>query len=84
VKAPGTETRTTFLPAHSFEASYSWGRPQAVGSASVMGAHLGVSVWHYGAMIAVLCCCSVIEDARHEHLHGLLEEGYVLELDALG
>jgi hypothetical protein len=40
VKAPGTENRTTFLFAHSLLASYSCGRPQAVGSASVMGAHL--------------------------------------------
>jgi len=40
VKAPGTEKRTTFLSAHSLEALYSCGRPQAVGSASVMGAHL--------------------------------------------
>lgn len=40
VKAPGTEKRTTFLFAHSLLASYSWGRPHAVGSASVMGAHL--------------------------------------------
>jgi hypothetical protein len=30
------------LSAHSLEASYSWGRPQTVGSESVMGAHLCV------------------------------------------
>ena len=40
VKAPGTETRTIFLLANSLEASNSCGTPQAVGSASVMGAHL--------------------------------------------
>jgi len=40
VKAPGTETRTTFLPANSLEASYDCGRPQAVGLGSVMGAQL--------------------------------------------
>lgn len=40
VKAPGTENSTTFLPFHSLLASYSWGRPQAVGSESVIGAHL--------------------------------------------
>lgn len=42
VKAPGTETRITFLPANSFDASYTWGIPQAVGSGSVIGAHLNL------------------------------------------
>lgn len=37
---PGTLKSTTFLPAHSLLASYSWGMPQAVASVSVMGAHL--------------------------------------------
>ena len=40
VKAPGTETSTTFLPFHCWEASYTWGIPQAVGSSLVIGVHL--------------------------------------------
>ena len=39
-EVPGTLKSTTFLPAHSLLASYSWGIPQAVASVSVMGAHL--------------------------------------------
>lgn len=37
---PGTENSTTFLPFHSLLASYSCGRPHAVGSESVIGTHL--------------------------------------------
>jgi hypothetical protein len=40
VYSPGTETITTFLPAHSLLALYVCGRPHCVGSESVIGTQL--------------------------------------------
>jgi hypothetical protein len=55
---PGTENRTTFLPFHSLLASYSWGRPQAVGSESVIGAHLynvSAGSWTGAMQVQYMC-----------------------------
>jgi hypothetical protein len=79
---PGTLNSTTFLPFHSLEASYSCGRPQTVGSSSVMGAHLKHD--HISSCLETQSRHSWPQYQRRRNPTKLESgNGYVLKLDAL-